>query len=54
MAEGGMSWRAVLVRMAYCHAWPVVFFIAFYVVSLRGMDIGGGDMPSIPAVIAKA
>ena len=50
----GLYGRALLAKTAFCHAWPLLFLVTFYFVSLRGMEIGGGDRPSFPAVIVKA
>jgi hypothetical protein len=36
-----------------CHGVPAVFFVGFYLVSIRGMEIGGGDREPVVDVLGR-
>ena len=54
LAKESSSWRGSALAMLRCHLLPILFVVGFYFVSLRGMEIGGGESPDVLRVIVKA
>jgi hypothetical protein len=48
-----VSWRAKIGQLLACHLLPCLFFLAFYLVDIRHMQLGGGPPTPVAIVLGR-
>jgi hypothetical protein len=54
VAKRADSWSAAMLQLARLHATPLIFMAALYLLDVRQMKIGGGDVRQLGDVIASS